>query len=39
MPAFSQDLSVFFLQVLVIETGAGRHGAAPYNAEIATGMD
>jgi hypothetical protein len=39
MPAFSLDLLVFFLQVSVIDAGAGRHGGAPYNADIATGMD
>jgi hypothetical protein len=39
MPAFSSDLSVFFLQVPVIDAGAGRHWAAPYNADIAIGMD
>jgi hypothetical protein len=39
MPAFSSVLSVFFLHVPVIDAGAGRHWAAPYNADIATGMD
>jgi hypothetical protein len=39
MAAFSLDLLVFFLQVSVIDAGAGRHRAAPYNAGIATGMD
>jgi hypothetical protein len=39
MAAFSSDLLVFFLQVPVIDAGAGRHWAAPYNAGIATGMD
>jgi hypothetical protein len=39
MAAFSSDLLVFFLQVPVIDTGAGRHRAAPYNADIAIGMD
>jgi hypothetical protein len=39
MPAFSSDLLVFFIQVPVIDAGAGRHWAAPYNADIATGMD
>jgi hypothetical protein len=39
MSAFSADLLLFFVQVPVIEPGAGRHWAAPYNADIATGMD
>jgi hypothetical protein len=37
--AFSSVFLVFFLQVPVIDAGAGRHWAAPYNAVIATGMD
>jgi hypothetical protein len=39
MAAFSADLLVFFVQVPVFETGTGRQWAAPYNADIATGMD
>jgi hypothetical protein len=39
MKAFSSDLLVFFLQMPVIDAGTGRHWAAPYNADIATGMD
>jgi hypothetical protein len=37
--AFSSALLVFFLQVSVIDAGAVRHWTAPYNADIATGMD
>jgi hypothetical protein len=37
--AFSSVFLVFFLQVSVIDVGAGRHWGAPYNADIATGMD
>jgi len=39
MPAFSAVLFDFFAHALLIDGGAGRHWAAPYNAEIATGMD
>jgi hypothetical protein len=39
MRAFSSVLLVFFLQVPVIDAGAGRDPVAPYNAGIATGMD
>jgi hypothetical protein len=39
MPALSAVLFDFFAHALLIEAGAGRQWAAPYNADIATGMD
>jgi hypothetical protein len=39
LQAFSSVLLVCFLHVSVIDAGAGRDPAAPYNAGIATGMD
>jgi hypothetical protein len=39
MSAFSSVLMDFFLRALVFDVGAGRRWAAPYNADIATGMD
>jgi hypothetical protein len=39
MSAFSSVLLVFFPQLPVFDVGAGRRWAAPYNADIAIGMD